>query len=216
MLLQQSQRGNDELLPFRIDLCDWLNGMLSPAKPLEEATLLQTLSDGVMLCELANLIDDEEVQLRKDEDLESRASFSKPGFFADHPATPRRSSISKATTEQSPWHVEADASSPGKRGKRPERRGSASSSSDAPKSNARLGFRYVLTYRVVGWVGGWEGGWVGGWPFGRSHQGGCRVVELGILWPFLAFPSICVAASCLLALCASSSFGLLPAHGHGR
>ena len=79
--LAEAQAESDATAPFRTDLCNWINGMCSPSEPLEQKTMLRQLADGVLLVQLAGVIDKEEVALRRVDKLEGKAAWSKKGRF---------------------------------------------------------------------------------------------------------------------------------------
>lgn len=65
---------NDQLIPFRADLCEWIGKMLSIK--LEPDTLLRDLANGEKLCDLAMAIDRQERKLRQQEALNEKAGFT--------------------------------------------------------------------------------------------------------------------------------------------
>ena len=79
--LAMQQADKDELEPFRIDICTWLNELFRLKTPIMQETLLRSLNDGVILCNLAKRVNVEEEAQRKTEKLENKASFMKKDHF---------------------------------------------------------------------------------------------------------------------------------------
>eukprot|EP00041_Stephanoeca_diplocostata_P036046 m.1297100 g.1297100 ORF g.1297100 m.1297100 type:complete len:1546 (-) comp24797_c0_seq1:2624-7261(-) len=74
----KTQADQDNLLPFRKDLANWMNRCVVPCPKLTEETLLRDLATGVTLCRLAEALDQDEALVRENERLEAKAGWISP------------------------------------------------------------------------------------------------------------------------------------------
>lgn len=81
--LAKEQEQQKMLRIFRVDLCTWLNRELKVTPPLSEEVLLRRLADGIILCQLAEKVDEDETKLRRNENYEDRQPWAKDGAIFD-------------------------------------------------------------------------------------------------------------------------------------
>jgi hypothetical protein len=97
--LAEEQAAQDATQPFRTDLCNWINGLCQPnerSAPLAQKTMIRQLADGVLLCKLACIIDKEEVALRRVDELENKAAWSKKDQFKEADAKQAKEDTARA------------------------------------------------------------------------------------------------------------------------